>query len=80
MIAHTTKTIMVNFLQRNFGFTEAEAKQELEVLFIFHNVPCLRDYYLTVRRTGLKAIGDRAVRAKIYDSFENARNHSTFAV
>ena len=79
MIAYTTKEIVVNFLRRDFGFTHAEARKELGVLYV-NNIPCLRDYYLTVRRTGLKAIGGRAVRAIIYNTFENARNHATFAV
>lgn len=79
MIAHNTKEIIVNFLQRDFAFTESEARQELEVLFI-NNRPVVRDYYLTVRRVGLKAIGNRAVRASIYETFNNTQNHSTFAV
>ncbi len=78
MIAYTTKEIMVNFLQRDFAFTESEARQELEVLFI-NNKPVTRDYYLTVRRIGLKSVGDRSVRASIYESFENAQNHSSFS-
>lgn len=79
MIAHTTKQIVINFLQRDFGFTETEARQEIEVLYLTNTIPCVRGYYLTVRRIGLKAI-NRSIRNSIYDSFENAQNHSTFAV
>lgn len=79
MIAYTLKEIIVNFLQRDYSFTEAEARAELEVLFI-NNRPVTRDYYLTVRRTGLKVIGGRAVRASIYETFKNSQNHASFAV
>lgn len=79
MIAHTTKEIIVNFLQRDFGFTEFDARQELEVLFV-NDIPCTRDYYLTVRRFGLVAKCSRAVRISIYESFLNAQNHASFAV
>jgi hypothetical protein len=78
MIAHTTKEIIVNFLQRDAGMSESDARKELEVLFI-NGKPVTRDYYLTVRRVGLVGIGSRKKRADIYESFLNAKNHADFS-
>ena len=78
MINHPAKAIVVKFLQRDMDFTEAEARAELEVLFV-NNRPVVRDCYLTVRRVGLKVIGGRTARASVYETFLNAQNHATFA-
>lgn len=78
MTSHTTKEIVLMFLQRDFGFTIGEAKKELTVLYI-NDEPVLRVYYLYVSRTGCKRLSDgRSDRNKIYNAFENAQNHSTF--
>ena len=77
MIAHTTKEIMVNWLQRDFSMSESDARQELEVLYI-NGLPVLEGFYMTSRRTGLVALKDgRKTRKAIYDSFVNSLNHSS---
>lgn len=73
-LAHT----FVGFMVRDNGFTAADAKAELNFLLMDSNVAMTKDYYLTARRTGLSKAINRAQRAKVYMTFENAINHITF--
>ena len=77
MIAYKLKEIMVNFLQRDFGFSESEARQELEFLFS-NSLPVTRDYYRTVSRVGATVALNRKLRDDIWESLENAKNHASF--
>ena len=78
MIAHTTKEILVNWLQRDFCFTEKEARYELGFLMNSNGRPVTRDYYLTVRRVGATITLTRKDRGEIWESFQNAQNHGNF--
>ena len=68
---------MVNFLQRDFGFTESQSRQELDYLFI-NDLPVIKEYYRTLRRVGATIALSRKLRDDIWESLENAKNHTNF--
>ena len=68
---------MVNFLQRDFGFTESQSRQELDYLFI-NDLPVIKEYYRTLRRVGATIALSRKLRDDIWEALENAKNHANF--
>jgi hypothetical protein len=71
--ANTVKDIFVVFLGRA-GFTPASAAAEFSLV-----EGKTEAAYLATPRLGLAPVGGRAARKAIFSSYENAKNHATFA-
>ena len=71
------KQIFKNFLIRD-GWTAADAENELTFLLASDNISVIKSYYIAVPRIGAKALGGRNGRIVVWNTWENAINHSTF--
>ena len=77
MIAYTPKSIMINWLQRDFRFTEDEACDEIRFLYT-NDLPITYQGYLKTRRIGATKVLDRKTRSTIYMSFMRSFEHASF--
>jgi len=75
---HLTKMNFIKFLQRDNGFTEAEAKMEFDFVVLNGQEVTTQHYVFNTRRTGSTKLLDRLERYNVITTFQNAINHSTF--
>ena len=76
MRPHTiTRHIFIEFAHRD-GISRSDAADEFDNYLTANGHAVLKDFYLTVRRTGARLVLTRARRAALYCTFENAQNHA----
>lgn len=75
---HLTKMNFIKFLQRDNGFTEAEAKMEFDFVVLNGQEVTTHHYVFNTRRTGSTKLLSRLERYNVINTFCNAINHSTF--
>lgn len=75
---HLTKMNFIKFLQRDNGFTEAEAKMEFDFVVLNGQEVTTEHYVFNTRRTGSTKPLSRIDRYNVIVTFCNAINHSTF--
>ena len=71
------RTIFIEFMARD-GFGRDESAYEFDEFLSINGKARVKQSYLTMSRIGAKIVTNRGGRAKIYDTFANALNHSTF--
>lgn len=70
--------IFIEFAHRD-GIPREHAADELSRHLTINGLIRTRESYLVMRRTGSPLhLGDRAGRARLYSTLENAINHATF--
>lgn len=72
------RRVMIGFLMRDHGFTQEQAINELQYLFVSQTVTGSEGQYLTRSRVGATKALSRGLRISIFQSFKNAINHATF--
>lgn len=75
---HLTKINFIKFLQRDNGFTEAEAKMEFDFVVLNGQEVTTQHYVFNTRRTGSTKLLNRKERYNVITVFRAAINHSTF--
>ena len=70
-----TRRIFIEFANRD-GISRADAAAEFDNFLTSNGHAVLKDFYLTVRRTGASLVLTRARRAALYCTFENAQAHA----
>ena len=75
---HTTKMTFIKFLQRDNGFSEAQAEMEFNFLVVNRQGVKPQYYVFKTRRSGSKKHLGRLERYNVFNVFQNAINHSTF--
>ncbi len=75
---HTTKMTFIKFLQRDNGFSEAEAEMEFNFLVVNGQEVIPQYYVFSTRRAGSTKLLSRLERYNVFTVFQNAINHSTF--
>lgn len=75
----STRHTFIEFANRD-GISRANAAYEFDNFLTANGRAILKDFYLYTHRLGAPMTLNRAERAAIYRTFENAQAHAWFAV